>query len=336
MMNVMRMEDINRNNENDDSKIEDMTVISESATERLFGEAKSKIIGKCEDEEMIKEDMILKSGIGELDTTNIGIKQKPNSITIQINFMNMIIISICMLFIGFGLGYLTSTFNNYNNLLEVDNYYKQSINQLEDTIYAKQSSINSLSNNVNQLVATIDTLEQEKTEISEKLSVFEQREELYNKYEYIVEVGGKRTDLTYEQLAHGETLMKDRGLNPHLLFGVVYLESRGNEKATNTRSTARGYGQFLGSTGKMVYEKMLKKGTYNHDMAFNGYTNLELGAEYLSYLMKTQNGSVMNSLLLYNGGEIGERYYQIIDNVLRQHGKPSLAQIEREYKNNRV
>lgn len=288
------------------------------------------------DMEMVNEDMIIKSGICELDTTNIKIKEKANSITIQINFTNMIIISIFMLVIGFGLGYLTSTFNNYNDLVKLDNSYKQGINELEETIYAKQSSINTLNYNVEQLVSTIDTLEEEKTQVAEKLSVFEQREELYNKYEYVIEVGNKRTDITYEQLAHGENLMKDRGLNPHLLFGVVYLESGGNEKATNSRSTARGYCQFLGSTAKSVYEKMLKKGTYTHDLAFDGYINLELGAEYLSYLMKTQNGSIMTSLLLYNGAEIGERYYHIIDNVLTKYGKPTLAQIEREYKNNRV
>lgn len=294
----------------------------------------NKIKGDNKDMEMMNEDMIIKPEVCELNTANV--KEKSNSITVQINFVNMVIISICMLFIGFGLGYLVSTFNNYNDLVKIDDSYKQSINSLEETIYSKESSIDNLNYNIDQLASTIDVLEDEKVQIAEKLSVFEQREELYNKYEYIIEVGNKRTDITYEQLAHGEELMKDRGLNPHLLFGVVYLESRGNEKATNSRSTARGYCQFLGSTAKSVYERMLNKGTYNHDLAFDGYINLELGAEYLSYLMKTQNGSIMTSLLLYNGAELGERYYHIIDNMLVKYNKPSLAQIEREYKNNRV
>lgn len=331
MMGAIRMNKFNNINEKEEVKIEDDTISSEFISTKISDMVDKKIVRGIGDNKMIKEDMI----IGELDTTRVNYKEKPNSITLQINFMNMIIISICMLIVGFVLGYLVSTFNNYNDLVNLDNSYKQSINQLEDTVHAKQSSINTLNGNVEQLSVVIDNLEQDKVDISEKLSIFEQREELYNKYEYVIEIGNNRTDLTYEQLTYGENLMKDRGLNPHLLFGVVYLESRGNETATNSRSTARGYCQFLGSTAKSVYENMLNKGQYTHDLAFDGFINLELGAEYLSYLMRTQNGSIMTSLLLYNGSEIGERYYTIIDNVLRQHEKPSLAQIEREYKNNK-
>ena len=56
---------------------------------------------------------------------------------------------------------------------------------------------------------------------------------------------GNRTDLTFSQLNHGIEQMEKRGISPHLLFGIVKLESSGRERVDNSVSTARGYGQFL-------------------------------------------------------------------------------------------
>ena len=107
-------------------------------------------------------------------------------------------------------------------------------------------------------------------------------------------------------------------LDPHFIIGLYQLESGFNPNASNSKSTARGYGQFLHSTAKWVYEDILKKGEYySHDLAFDPEINIELTCAYLNYLMEQTDGDYMKSLLLYNGYELGERYYHIIDKNMR-------------------
>lgn len=158
------------------------------------------------------------------------------------------------------------------------------VNELQDTIIDLRSTINTMKFDSSELEGkvsaltfqntlmkdsmsgmkrTIDSLDQSNAKLisdnkslDEKLKKFEKRKELYNKYEYaIYNEANKRTDLTYEQIATGEELMKKEGIDPDLLFGIIMTESNGDEKATSATSTARGYGQFLAGSGEFVYEK---------------------------------------------------------------------------------
>lgn len=210
------------------------------------------------------------------------------------------------------------------------------IEEQDSIIQKKESIVSSLEDTISDLNNNIFLLEEEKNKMEEELIVFRERKELYDKYEYILTVGPKktRTDITYEQIKFGEQEMVKRGLNPHLLYSVISIESKGVEKAKNSKSTATGYCQFLKGTARWVYEDLLKKGKYTHDKALNGFINLEMGAEYLSYLMKSNNGDVYRSLLSYNGGELGTRYYQLVDSVLVKNTNTNLSKIQNTYRSN--
>lgn len=126
---------------------------------------------------------------------------------------------------------------------------------------------------------------------------------IYETYDYIALDNGKRTDVTYDELVLGETLMKENGYDPNLLFGIVMVESRGNADAVNPRSGASGYGQFMKYTGEYVYENLLNKGSYNHfSTPFNGEINIEMMAEYLDYLNTKYKNNTFKSIKEYCGG----------------------------------
>jgi len=116
------------------------------------------------------------------------------------------------------------------------------------------------------------------------------------------------------------------------MFGLFKLESGFREKSFSKLSSARGFGAFLKSSGEFVYEELLKYGEYNHDMAFDGYINMEMTAELLDYNMKKYDGDIMKSLIAYNGNELGPRYYDIIDTFLNTETNKTLAKMEDEYK----
>ena len=121
--------------------------------------------------------------------------------------------------------------------------------------------------------------------------------------------------------------MKDKGMDPDLLFGLVMTESAGTEKAKNSTSTARGYGQLLKGTAKSMYENVLGngKGTYNHDMAFDGDTNILLTATYLGYLKNTCNYSLRSTIIGYRG-LYDQAYFNTVDSYIKKSGN-SLTQI---------
>lgn len=202
------------------------------------------------------------------------------------------------------------------------------IKEQKDELGIKTSLVRNLRLDLDSALKKISMLEK-------VLKELEVRKELYDKYEYILMYNNERTDLTYDELQFGIEEMDKRGINPHLLTGVIYLESKGRRDCANSKSTARGYGQFIAGTGKWVYEQRFKRGTYNHDMAFDGYLNIEMCAEYLGYLMDKNNGSVMNTLLDYNGRELGSVYYNIVNNIIKT-SNIDLNQIENEYREGKL
>ena len=228
------------------------------------------------------------------------------------------------------------------------------VNELQDTIIDLRSTINTMEfdstelegkvstltfqntlmkDSISGMKRTIDSLDQSNAKLisdnkslDEKLKKFEKRKELYNKYEYaIYDESSKRTDLTYEQIATGEELMRKEGIDPDLLFGIIMTESNGDEKATSSISTARGYGQFLAGSGKYVYEKVLKLGTYNHNMAYNGTTNITMAAGYLGYLKNERGFSAYKAVKSYRGVE-PTAYIKRIDSFIGTKGN-SFAKI---------
>lgn len=226
-------------------------------------------------------------------------------------------------------------------LLDTVDELEGTVSNLESTINSITSDSNNLENQINTLTfqntvmrdslsgmkKTVETLDKSNTELikenkslNKELTKFEEREELYNKYEYaIYDKSNNRTDLTYEQIAAGEELMIKEGIDPDLLFGIIMTESGGDEKATSSTSTARGYGQFLAGSGKYVYEDILHLGVYNHNMAYNGTTNITMAAGYLGYLKNERGFSAYAAVKAYRGVE-PTAYIRKIDSYIGTKG----------------
>lgn len=217
---------------------------------------------------------------------------------------------------------LTNQLNSANDDIET---ISARVITLESRNKTLASSISGMKNTVDALDESNAKLIKNNKSLNKKLKKFESRSELYDKYEYaIYDKQGKRTDLTYNQIKTGEELMKEQGIDPDLLFGIIMTESNGNEKAASSISTARGYGQFLKGSGKYVYENILHLGAYDHSMAYNGDINIKMAAGYLGYF-KDKGYSAYAAVKAYRGVE-PTAYIKTINSYIGTKGK-SFAQI---------
>lgn len=193
----------------------------------------------------------------------------------------------------------------------------------------QEERISELTNNIEDLEEDLQQLEVD----YEDYNKLKHRKELYDEYEYVLfDSTGKRTDMTYEYLEYGIDLMESEGIDPDLLFSIIMVESEATEKATNSQSTARGFCQMLSSTGKSMYELLGYTKPYNHDMAFDGKLNIEMGVKLISRNMEKYNGDVNKVLCLYTGSTpVNERYLRKLNKYLSLGGT-SLSQVQNSYK----
>ena len=220
------------------------------------------------------------------------------------------------------------------------------------------NKIEAKTNEIQELNQTVTELEQKNVELETKIAEYETKEEILNiqisqnkyysqgnadnlvvkeelesgdisDYEYIQFVDGSSTDLTDDQIHYAVAKMKENGLNPHLLFCIFYNESRGVSKATNAKTDCRGYGQILESTGEYIYEDYLQEGSYNHDLAYDPYENIDLSVGLLTCLMEQNNGNLYRTMNSYSGNHDGSYYYRIAG--LLPDGL-SMQDIQNEYK----
>lgn len=141
-------------------------------------------------------------------------------------------------------------------------------------------------------------------ELIRKYNKLASRIKLYEKYKYaVIDESGKRTDLTYSQIKLGEQLMKEKGYNPHILFSIGMVESGFNESETSSKSTAKGYTQFLDGTAKFTWEHLLKhgKGSWHPSLALNGENNIRMCVAYFDYLIKKHDGNFYKAMGQYCG-----------------------------------
>ena len=166
-----------------------------------------------------------------------------------------------------------------------------------------------------------------------ELEDLKRRAELYDKYNYAIinQMDGnlpedqKRTDITYDQIETLESLAKDNGLSEDavsLVLAIAMNESRGQEKSKNPYSTATGYCGILNTTGKYLYEDIMgnEKGSYSHDLAYNGYINLELSLQYIKYLNDMYGGDTLSVVNSYRG-YYDAAYDSQLDANLQRGGK---------------
>ena len=201
------------------------------------------------------------------------------------------------------------------------------INQLSNSLYqvseknevllAENKSLSENYNELSQLLyetseiavtldKEVETLKSDNISLNQTLKEYEEREELFSKYEYaIIRKNGTRTDLTYDNIKSLETITSEKGMSEEsvdLILSIVMTESDGIETAENTNSTATGFGQFLSGTGKFVYTKLMEHDNYDHELvAKNGSANLEMMVNYLDYLDIKYNGDIDLVINEYRG-----------------------------------
>ena len=225
--------------------------------------------------------------------------------------------------------------SNYTKLYQISvdlnrEYQVTNFNYSKDkeTYEKVNSQIKDLMDTVSELDSQNKKLAEENKKMYSDLKKYEKRSELFDRYEYAIYHGKKRTSFTYSQLELAEDIMEEKGMDANLLLAIAMTESGGNEKSQSTSSTARGFGQFLSGTAKFVYEDLMKAGAYNHDYALNGKTNIKLMANYLKYLQGSRN-SVYGIIESYRGVKNCTSYMNKVDSYLNQGGT-SLAIINNQ------
>ena len=208
---------------------------------------------------------------------------------------------------------------DYENIIEAKNY---DIEEREIDIASLSRTINHLGEVINEMDDQIVQVSNTNKEYVDELNMLRNRSELYDKYEYAILYKGERTELTYEQIALGEQLMTEKGLDPNLMFGTIMVESKGNPNVVNKISGATGYGQFLNSTARWVWTDLMGNKNYHSDLRKDGTINIQMMAEYYDYLY-SKNKSTFKVVKSYSGNDtdVGtSQYLAKVNKYTRQVG----------------
>lgn len=212
-------------------------------------------------------------------------------------------------------------------LLATQTEHLNRIEELESGIKEVNDFNTTLQNTVNETSTMYNDLYEEYTNYQELIGY--SGETLYNianKYMYVITATPEESKLTLDNLVTMDELAKEANINPHIIAKLFYHESRYNSNAKNSRSSATGLGQFLGSTGKFVYNKLLgHTDTYNHSVdARNPELNIEMTVAYIKYLRDYNNGDLRRALLSYNG-ESGSYADTVFNMVKRELGTNTIS-----------
>ena len=231
-------------------------------------------------------------------TTNKMRRKKMKLMKLMIYAMMFIIVALCI---------TISCLAKENKKLQVtvDNHY--------EILSEKNNEIIQLTLENKELINIIDEIDDQIEEVEsinksyvDELNTLRTRAELFDKYEYAIAYGDDRTDLTYEEIKYGEDLMVAKGLNPHLMFGTIMVESAGKPDAVNSESGATGYGQFLDSTAEWVWTKLLGNSTYNSNIRKDGIKNIQMMAEYYDFLYAEHGGNTFKVVKQYSGNSTND------------------------------
>lgn len=216
--------------------------------------------------------------------------------------------------IGAVVGMLSLVLITINCMIAVQRSQQATIDALNEQIASYQLAINNMEE---AHTADLDGLNEsmaEKDAAYEKLVSDMENEssvkiDLIQKYSYVIDKVNPKEGFTLGMLYYVDQLCKEKDLNPHMVFTIFDIESDYNIDAKSSKSTATGLGQVLAGTGKLIYEGVMgnPKGSYTHEMAKNGYTNIEIVVSYLKYLKDTY-GSVKVMINGYSGDQSGAYY----------------------------
>lgn len=191
--------------------------------------------------------------------------------------------------------------NANEELIDSIDAKNQDIQELTVSIEDREKAIQLLSQTVNEMDTQLQELSATNESYVDELNMLRERSELYDKYEYaVINESGNRTQLTYAHIKLGEELMLEKGLDPDLMFGTIMVESRGNPTLVNPSSGATGYGQFLDSTAKWVWTKLMNNESYNSELRKDGEINIKMMVEYYDYLY-SEEGDTFGVVKYYSG-----------------------------------
>ncbi|ACB85459.1 lytic transglycosylase domain-containing protein [Natranaerobius thermophilus] len=135
------------------------------------------------------------------------------------------------------------------------------------------------------------------------------------------------------------SIAEDHELDPYLLFAIIKVESKFDEKAISNQG-AMGLMQLMPTTGAWAAQNV----TYNsfeHDDLFDPKTNIELGSWYLDYLLSEFDQDLVVTLAAYNAGQgnvrqwmemnIWDGSYEELDNVPYNETKHYVKNVLRDY-----
>ena len=107
----------------------------------------------------------------------------------------------------------------------------------------------------------------------------------------------------YPRHYHEEVLQaaNNRDLDPNLLFAIIKVESKFNEKAVSDRG-AIGLMQVMPTTGSWAAENITLS-TFDYEDLFIPEINIALGTWYLDYLMDEFDEDLALTLAAYNAGQ---------------------------------
>lgn len=181
--------------------------------------------------------------------------------------------------------------------------YETQIDQLRTEYEA------TISDQEEQITALSATNEQRRADSAELF-------ELGRKYWYVFRDAPDNSGLTMDDFVLVDDLCKEDNMNPHIMWSIYDLESGYTAEIDNSRSSARGLGQVLASTGKSIYENVLGLGEYDHQMAYDTETNILITQELIS---RNLGSGLWNAIALYSGDRSGG-YYNTLLSVASSHG----------------
>lgn len=183
----------------------------------------------------------------------------------------------------------------------------------------------SMSSMVDELTSISTELDEQNKAYYEELKVLRERKELFDKYSYaILNDAGERTDIKYDQIITLKELLKESSIDDEdLILAWIMTESNGNEKAKNTKSTAKGYGQILDGTSKFIYTNLMNNNSadWHSTIALNGDMNIEMMVTYIDYLYDKNNGDLYDIMRDYRGKQDISGYVSKIDSYLKNADK---------------
>ena len=125
---------------------------------------------------------------------------------------------------------------------------------------------------------------------------------------YVLRDADPECGLDVDVLRYSISQCKVWDVNPDIMWGIYYLESRYYSNRTNEHTYARGLGQVIPSTAEYYWNTVLGHSGYDHEMAYDPYVNIEITTALMS---KNLQYGYANAVCYYAGDSSGNYLSQL-------------------------